>query len=98
MEPLKLGPYNITIERPVLEEKTYGSYEGFPDAVIKIDGRLDGKTVVLTLIHELFEAVIDMYDMPLDETHVRILELTVGRFIEDNSEAVRDWVDVLSSP
>tara|TARA_Y100001938_G_C8056464_1_gene414652 strand:+ start:1305 stop:1601 length:297 start_codon:yes stop_codon:yes gene_type:complete len=96
MNTVKLGPYNIQVERQLLDDKTYGSYEGFPDSLIIVDARLEGKAMVLTFIHEIIEAIIDMYDIPLGETHVRILELTVGRFVEDNPELVRGWLEVLS--
>jgi len=68
----------------------FGEFNSFPRHEIKI-GPIRGEMAALTLIHETFEAICDIYDLPLKENHIRCLEHAVAGLIVRSPELV-DWV------
>ena len=97
MKKITLGPYDIHINKTRFEDDTFGEYKSFPSPVIMIDDRLSPKIESLTILHEIIEAIIDIYDLPLDECHVRVLEMSLGQIIKNNPDVIKDIFDAIQA-
>lgn len=78
---------------PVSEDLSldhFGEYRSFPHHEIAI-GPVRGEVAALTAIHEVLEAICDIYDLNLKEIHIRCIEHALAGIIVRSPEMV-DWV------
>ena len=84
MNKINIGPYEIFINKARLDDETFGEYSPFPHPVIHVDDRLSPKIETTTVLHEIFEAITDIYELPLTECHIRVLEASIAQAIISN--------------
>ena len=73
-----------------LDLSHFGEFRSFPNHEIVI-GPIRDDIAALTIIHEVFEAIADIYDLNLKETHIRCIEHALAGLIVRSPEMV-DWV------
>jgi len=72
-----------------LDLSYFGEFRSFPNHEIAI-GPVRDDIAALTVIHEVFEAIADIYDLNLKETHIRCIEHALAGLIVRSPEMV-DW-------
>tara|TARA_R100001082_G_scaffold78921_1_gene46349 strand:+ start:1972 stop:2286 length:315 start_codon:yes stop_codon:yes gene_type:complete len=93
MNNINIGPYDIFINKTRLDDDTFGEYSPFPHPVIHVDDRLSPKIESCTVLHEIFEAITDIYELPLTECHIRVLEATLAQVIKSNPKYFQTLVN-----
>ena len=51
----------------------------------------------LTIVHEIIEAICDIYDLPLDECHIRVLEMSIGQIVKENPKLVEEIIHAVQT-
>jgi len=97
---VNIGPYDINVHKTRFEDQDtdiFGEYKAFPSPVILIDERLSPKMEYLTIVHEIIEAICDIYDLPLDECHIRVLEMSIGQIVKENPKLVEEIIHAVQT-
>ena len=82
---LKFSPYSISVDIEQLEEETvFGLFSFFPSPSIKINTGLNREVETSTILHEVLEAVSEIHGLSLDESQIRVLEVSLFRIFQDN--------------
>ncbi len=72
-----------------LDLSYFGEFRSFPVHEIAI-GPVRDDIAALTIIHETLEAISDIYDLNLKETHIRCIEHALAGLVVRSPEMV-DW-------
>ena len=74
----------------------FGEFVDHPEPVIRL-GSVRGRTLTLTLIHEIREVLDTLYGLGLRESRIRTLEQGIAAFVRDNPATANAILKSLSS-
>jgi len=102
---IKIGAIHVPVlTEPIAgdeaDEVVLGEYSAGPNPCIRLHPALKGAELSATLLHEVLHAIADLYglDDVLGEREVRILEMAISMFVQDNPKAVQQILqDLLES-
>jgi len=93
---LKIGAIKVPVLTEPLtgdeaDEAVLGEYSAGPNPCIRLHSALQGSELAATLLHEVLHAIADLYglDDVLKEREVRILEMAISAFVQDNPTAIK---------
>lgn len=95
---VQLGAVKVTAMVTRLDDGTFGDSQVHPDAIIRIDDRLDQSSQAMTVIHELLHVVSDHFNLDLSERQVCCLEQAISSIMFQNPELVPALQNAIRRP
>jgi hypothetical protein len=74
---LKFNQYSIPIKRVEFDEDVFGQFSFFPYPEIYISKDLKREVEASTILHEVLEMISELYGLSLDESQIRVLEVSL---------------------